>query len=191
MQLHWPPRALGLGPPLNLVTRSREQRAGFARRASQSAALGVAAAVVVAAIDYLIFNGETARRTPALDAHPTPLARVAITFVGGLAEELFFRVGVATLVATGVWAVLHRTVGERPVTVTAAQWVGTIAAAVYVGVWHVGMASDPGGTARVVTINVVGNLLYGWTYWRRGLELSTLTHGILNGTLYIGLPLLH
>lgn len=167
-------------------------RARFGRRALEGVALAVAAAIVIAAIDQLFFGGETARRTPPLDAHPTPPARVAITFVGGLLEELLFRVFAATAVATVVWSALRRGVGERAGHVAAAQWTGTLAAAILVGVWHAWMLDDPAASdARILAVNAVGNVLYGWTYWRRGLELSTLTHGALNATLYLGLPLLH
>lgn len=191
MRLHWPPRALGLGPPLNLMSLSREQRPLLARRVWQSVALAIAAAALIAAIDHFFFDGETARRTPALDVHPTPAARVAVTFVGGLLEELYFRVVFATVVASVAWLALRRLLGERPSTVTAAQWTGTIGAAIYCGLWHTTMVDDPSSDTRVIVVNVVSNLLYGWTYWRRGLELSTLTHGVLNASLYLGLPLLH
>jgi membrane protease YdiL (CAAX protease family) len=191
MKLHWPPRALGLGPPLNLVVRSREHRAGVGRLALQSVALSVAAALLIAAIDHFLFDGATARGTPALDEHPTPAARVLITFVGGLGEELYFRVFFATMVASVTWLVLRRLVGERAGAVTAAQWTGTLTAMIYVGVWHTWMVADPSSDARVMAINSVGNLLYGWTYWRRGLEYAVLTHGVLNATLYLGFPLLH
>ena len=98
----------------------------------------------------------------------------------------------ATAVAAAVWSALRRSVGERTSHVAAAQWTGTIAAVILVGVWHVGMVGDPSSNeARVLAVNAVGNLVYGWTYWRRGLEMSTLTHGALNAALYLGLPLLH
>lgn len=191
MKLHWPPRPLGLGPPLNLVTLSREQRAGAGWLALQSVALGVAAALLIAAIDHFFFDGATARGTPALHEHPAPAARVLVTFVGGLGEELYFRVFIATAVASVVWLALGWLVGERAGTVTAAQWAGTITAMIYVGLWHTWMVADPSSDARVMAINSVGNLLYGWTYWRRGLEYAVLTHGVLNATLYLGYPLLH
>lgn len=191
MKYHWPPRPLGLGPPFNVVTLSPQHSAGLKWHALQSIVFAVAAALVIAAIDQFFFEGETARRTPALDAHPTPLARVGITFIGGLVEEVFFRLFFATAVAGLVWSVLRRAVGERTSHVAAAQWTGTIAAAIFVGVWHVWMASDPTSSeTRVLAVNAVGNVLYGWTYWRRGLEMSTLTHGALNSTLYLGLPLI-
>lgn len=192
MKYHWPPQALGLGPPLNLVSFSREHRAQLGRRALQCVALAVATAILIAAIDHFFFDGATARRTPPLNEHPTPQARVAITFIGGLAEELVFRVLFATAVGSAVWWVLRRAIGERLSHGVAAQWTGTIAAAVVVGVWHVWMVTDPtSNDARVLTVNTISNLLYGWTWWRRGLEMSTLTHGTLNATLYLGLPLLH
>lgn len=191
IKLHWPPKAIGLGPPLNLVMRSPEHRAELGRRALQSVAFGILAALLVATIDHLFFGGETARRTPALDEHPTPAGRVLVTFVGALGEELYFRVFFATAVATVVWLVLRRVVGQRAASVTAAQWTGTIAAMIYVGLWHIWMSADPSGDTRVLAINSVGNLLYGWMYWRRGLEFAVLTHGVLNATLYLGYPLLH
>lgn len=189
MKFHWPPLPLGLGPPLNILALSREHRTGFGRRAWKSVVLAVAAAIVIAAIDHFFFSGETASRTPALDAHPTPAARVVVTFVGGLLEELYFRVFFATAVAGTVWLLFRRLFGER--SVAAARWMGTLAAVAYVALWHTWMVNDPSADARVIAINSVGNLLYGWTYWRRGLEMAVLTHGVLNATLYLGLPLLH
>jgi membrane protease YdiL (CAAX protease family) len=130
MKLHWPPRATGLGPPLNLVMRPPEHRVELGRRALQSVALGILAALLIAAIDQLFFDGETARRTPALDEHPAPGARVLITFVGALGEELYFRVFFATAVASVVWVALRRVVVRREVSVTVAQWTGIIAATI-------------------------------------------------------------
>jgi membrane protease YdiL (CAAX protease family) len=189
MKIHWPPPPLGLGPPLNFVTLSREHRAGFGRRALQSVALGLLGAIVVAAIDHVFFAGGTAAVVPPLDAHPTPAARVIIPFIGGFLEEIYFRVLFATAVAIVAWSALRRLAPERGVAV--ARWTGTITAMVFVGVWHTWMVADPSADARVMAINSVGNILYGWTYWRRGVELATLTHGVLNATLYLGWPLLH
>lgn len=191
MKIHWPRRPLGLGPQLNLVTLSREHRVGLGRRALQSVAIAIAAAIVIAAIDQFFFEGATARRTPALNVHPTPAARVAVCFIGGFLEEIVFRVLLASAVAAVAWSALRR-FGGRMSNVAAAQWTGTVAAAIVVGIWHVGMVADPASNdMRVLAVNGVSNLVYGWTYWRRGLELSTLTHGALNSSLYLGLPLLH
>ena len=175
-----------------MVTLAPDHRAGLIRHAVQSTVFAVAAAILVAVLDQLLFDGVTATRTPALDAHPSPAARVAISFVGGLLEELVFRLFLATAVATIVWLALGRSVGHGPTSAAAAQWTGTIVAMVLVGVWHVSMVGDPNADpARVLAVNAVGNLLYGWTYWRRGFEMAVLTHGVLNSTLYLGLPLLH
>jgi membrane protease YdiL (CAAX protease family) len=191
MNLSWPPRAIGLGTPLNLATLLRLPRAEIARRALECVTLAILGATLVAAIDYFFFEAVTARATPALDEHPTPTARVLITFIGGLLEELFFRLLFATAVASVVWLALRRLIAQREVAVTLAQWTGTIIAMIHVGMWHVWMSSIHTGDARIMAINSVGNLLYGWVYWRRGLEFAVLTHGVLNATLYLGFPLLH
>lgn len=191
IKFSWPPKPLGLGAPLNLVTFLRLPPAEMARRALQSVTFGILAAFLIAAIDHVFFDGQTARGTPALDEHPTPAARVMITFIGGLGEELFFRVFFATAVASVVWLAFRRVSAQRALVVTLAQWTGTVCAMIYVMLWHVWMSSDPSGEARIMAINSVGNLLYGWMYWRRGLEFAALTHGVLNATLYLGYPLLH
>ena len=191
MKIQWPPAALGLGPQLNLVMLLPDRRTRLGGHALQQVGLAIALAMVIAAIDQVFFGGMTAQRTPALDLHPTPPARVIVTFAGGLVEELLFRVLVATGVASLLWMGIRRASGESRFGVATAQWTGVIAAAVFVAVWHVGMSNDAGGAARVVAVNLIANLLYGWTWWRRGLEMAVLTHGTLNASLYLGLPLLH
>jgi membrane protease YdiL (CAAX protease family) len=187
----WPPKAIGLGTPLNLATFLRLPRAEIGSRALQAVTLSLLGAMLIAAIDSFFFEAATARRTPPLDEHPTPAARVLITFVGGLLEELFFRLFVATAVASVVWLALRWWIARREVAVTLAQWTGTVIAMILVGMWHVWMSSEVTGDARIMAINSVGNLLYGWLYWRRGLEFAVLAHGVLNATLYLGYPLLH
>jgi hypothetical protein len=121
-KLFWPPKAIGLGAPLNLATFLRLPHAEIARRALESVTFAILGATLVAAIDYFFFEAVTARATPALDEHPTPTARVLITFIGGLLEELFFRVLFATAVASVVWLALRRLITQREMAVTLAQW---------------------------------------------------------------------
>ena len=58
-------------------------------------------------------------------------------------------------------------------------------AAAYAGMTHVG---NPADFLRVVTVNGVAALVYGWLYWRRGLELAILNHMVVTACLYIAVP---
>jgi membrane protease YdiL (CAAX protease family) len=182
VRLRWPPPPLGLGAPLNLVTLSRELRPRFQAQWWLAPVLGLAAGLTVIGIDALFFGGETARRTPSLSEHPSLLARILISIVGSIGEELFFRVLVATTIAWVVYLAARR-LSTRSVVI--AQTISVVAAALWVGLWHVGMAGD---LWRVVSVNLVGNLLYGWLYWRRGLEMAIMAHVVVTATLFIGIP---
>jgi hypothetical protein len=63
-------------------------------------------------------------------------------------------------------------------------------AATWVGLWHVGMIGSPADFWRVMTVNLIGNVVYGWFFWRRGFELAVLVHITLNTALYVGVPAL-
>lgn len=187
MKVRWPPEPLGLGTPLNLALLSPETRSRLARRWWLAPVVGLAAALVDVAVDHVFFGGETMRRTPDLGAHPPVINRVAVTTIGSIGEELFFRVGVATVVAWAVYWILRRVLADPR---SVAQWSGILVAATWSGLWHVGMVGNPADFWRVMTINLIGSIVYGWFYWRRGFELAVLAHITLNTALYVGVPAL-
>lgn len=182
MKIRWPPHPLGLGTPLNLATASRETRPLFTGEWWLAPVLGLGAGLVLVSIDVLFFAGATVRRLPALDAHPSVGMRLLIAPIGSLGEELVFRVLVCTLAAWLAYLALSLLI-ERPKVY--AEWLGVLAAAGLIGAWHVGSPAD---AARVMTVNVVTNVVYGWVYWRRGLELAILTHMVVTAFLLIAVP---
>jgi len=187
MKLRWPPKPLGLGTPLNLAVLSPETRAQLARSWWLAPVVGIAAALAVVAIDRVLFGGVTMRGTPDLSSHPSIGARVLVALIGSLFEELVFRVGVATVTGWLSYWILQQ-VMSNPVRV--AQWVGVITAAAAIGFMHVGQGDDPTRLWRILSVNAVGNIAYGWIYWRRGLELAWATHVVVTCALFIGVPAL-
>ncbi len=178
----WPPRPVGLGTPLNLAAYSREARPLLGRRWWMAPGVGVALALLAAGVDVVFFRGVSMRDLPALGAHPSLGARVLIVLFGTLFEELLFRVVLATLAAWVAYVALSRLLA-RPR--THAQWVGIAAGAIASGVLH-----SSSGLAHVVAFNVATNAVYGWLYWRRGLEMAILTHMVVTACLFIGVPAL-
>ncbi|MBX3174910.1 MAG: hypothetical protein KF709_10895 [Gemmatimonadaceae bacterium] len=49
---------------------------------------------------------------------------------------------------------------------------------------------DPFTVARVLTVNMIAGVMYGWLYWSRGLEVSVMTHTVVYLCLYIAVPAL-
>jgi hypothetical protein len=138
------------------------------------------------AADATFFGGVTMRGTPDLNEHPPVGSRVLVALIGSLGEEIVFRVGLATVAAWLVYLILKHLMANPRL---AAHLIGALAGATGSVLMHVGQNSDT-ELWRIVTINVVGNTVYGLLYFRRGLELAWLTHVIVTSVLYIGVPAL-
>lgn len=149
---------------------------------------GLAVAFLAAGIDLAFFRGVTLQRLPDLGTQPPLVARVWISLLGSVFEEAFFRVIVATLVAWLSYMALSFFI-TRPK--HQAEWVGTVAAAVLMGLWwHLDPAADLTNALRVLTVNVVVAMTYGWLYWSRGLEAAIMAHTVVYLCLFFVLPVL-
>ena len=186
MKVRWPPAPIGLGTPLNLAMLSSETRAKLARSWWWAPVLGLAIALSMMASDVIFFGGVTMRSTPHLNEHPPVGSRVLVALIGSLGEEIVFRVGVATLAAWMGYLILRHLMANPRL---AAYLIGAVAGTTGSVLMHVGQNSHT-ELWRIVTINVVGNTVYGVLYFRRGLELAWLTHVIVTSILYIGVPAL-
>lgn len=185
MTFAWPPRPVGSGTPFNLATLSKEPRARLRREWWVAPLIGIGVAGAVVAVDQVFFAGETTRRMPALTEHPAPAWRPLLALGGALYEALVFRVVAASMVAWLAYLMLARAHQSAP---RVSQLLGVIAAAVLVGLWHVGRPED---AVRVVTVNVVANVVYGWLYFARGLEFSVLAHAVATACLFLVVPALY
>ena len=165
---------------------SNEARAKLARSWWWAPVLGVAIALCIIASDSVFFDGVTMRGTPDLNAHPPVVSRILIALIGSLAEEIVFRIGLATIAAWIGYLILRHLMSSPRV---AAHLIGAVAGTTGSVLMHVGQNSHT-ELWRIVSINVVGNTVYGILYFRRGLELAWLTHVIVTSLLYIGVPAL-
>jgi membrane protease YdiL (CAAX protease family) len=163
-------------------------RAQLARTWWMAPVAGTATAMAMAWSDILFFDGITIRDTPDLGPQQEPLGgRVLIAIFGSLGEEIVFRAGLATLVAWLVYKIVRHLLANP---VRQAQWVGVFSAAATVGWMHVAQVDDPTRFWRIMTINFIGNVVYGALYWYRGFEMALMTHMTVTTVLYIGVPAL-
>ncbi len=107
---------------------------------------------------------------------------------GGITEEIMLRWGVLSFFAWAVWRLLQGGKGSpRPGII----WSAITLAALLFGVGHLPAAAaiaplDTAQVLRVVSLNAVGGLLFGWLFWRRHLEAAMLAHA----SAHVGLALL-
>ncbi len=184
-RLRWPPAGLGLGTPLNLALLSDKARAGFGRTLWLSTLLGLSTATAILALDQALFEGVSLERIRAVGAVSLAV-RGGIILYSSVAEEAFFRLGVATLVAWLVRLALTALWRHNPGPKILPEWIGVFAAAIWFGLAHVG--NLPGvehPVLRALTLNGLAGVAFGWWYWVRGLEAAIVAHLAANGLVYL------
>jgi hypothetical protein len=97
-------------------------------------------------------------------------------FYGGITEEILLRLFVVTLL---VW-ILSKLLKNRLNNVK--MWFAIILAAILFGVGHLPTASAAGMdmtlllTLRIILLNAVGGIIFGWLYWKKGFEAAVIAH---------------
>jgi membrane protease YdiL (CAAX protease family) len=180
---------LGLGAPWlrALMTKAPRQ----AQPWWLAAACGVAAGVVVVALDSLFRPHMPAalQPLPAASAQVHALAGFLASFYGDIVEELELRLFLATLVA---W-LLYRIAGRREL-----RWhlaFAVVFAALLFGAGHLPAAAkiwplDAVVVVRTLALNGLAGLVFGWFYVKHGLESAMLSHFCADLVLHVGAPLL-
>jgi hypothetical protein len=103
---------------------------------------------------------------------------------GGIAEEILLRFGLMTLI---VWLSAKILKGTKP----AAYWIGIVLAAVLFAIGHFpavyGVIDNPGNILLTYVLigNTFGGLIFGWLYWKKGLESAFVAHIFIHVVLVI------
>jgi hypothetical protein len=137
--------------------------------------LGAAGAALVLAGDALVFAPRRGGRERAPDAPRWQW--VLASLYGGITEEIYARLFVFSVFA---WLVSR----ASPVGGALASWqlwLSNLVSAAVFGALHLPAARALYGlnalrVARVLVLNGIPSLLFGWLYWRHGLEASMVAH---------------
>jgi membrane protease YdiL (CAAX protease family) len=138
---------------------------------------GVTVALAIIATDAKVFAPHLPK---ALSMNPSMAAwrGLLASFYGGIAEELMLRFGLMTMLAWFLNRILHPRTGRSE---SAVMWTANIVAALLFGAGHLPAARllAPLTTlliARIIILNAAGGILFGYLYWKRGLESAMLSH---------------
>ncbi|HSI75915.1 MAG TPA: CPBP family intramembrane glutamic endopeptidase, partial [Lunatimonas sp.] len=94
---------------------------------------------------------------------------------GGITEEILMRFGLMTLL---VWLTAKLFKGLKP----QVYWIGIVLSSLIFAVGHFPVVFQTVGTPSIVMIsyvligNTIGGLVFGWLYWKKGLESAFLAH---------------
>jgi membrane protease YdiL (CAAX protease family) len=116
---------------------------------------------------------------------PPLFARV---LYGGITEEVLLRWGLMTVFTWLTWRFVQRKSGTVKVGLV---WLAIVASALLFGAGHLPLAHFLIGSlngpvvAFVVGLNAAFGVLFGWLYWRRGLESAMVAHAAAHLVSYV------
>lgn len=113
------------------------------------------------------------------------------SFYGGIGEEILFRLFLMTLI---VWIFfkIKKTAEGKPTNI--GIWLAIIITAVLFGIGHLPITSyitaiTPLVVARAIILNGIGAIIFGWLYWRKGLESAMIAHFSADIVFHVIFPL--
>jgi membrane protease YdiL (CAAX protease family) len=149
-----------------------------------SVGLGVLAALLIIGIDILLQPallrdlGNAANALDSQNIHPAAWKGFLASFYGGIAEEILLRLLVMSFLAW-LGRFVSKTQEGKPT--SAVFWIANILAAVLFGLGHLPATSmlmplTPLVITRAILLNGIGGVIFGWLYWKRGLESAMVAH---------------
>jgi hypothetical protein len=189
---------VGLGLPI-LEARLNGETVGGRIRAILpiSIALGVAGTIIILGLEVFYFQpammkelGDSATAL-SLQTQPAAWKGFLASFYGGVAEEIQLRLFVMSLL---VW--LGKFVSKTPEgkPTSAVFWIANILAAVLFGLGHLPTTAlliplTPLVITRAIVLNGVLGVVFGWLYWKHGLESAMISHFSADIVLHVLLAL--
>ncbi len=127
----------------------------------------------------------------ASQAEPPLWQRFLVSFYGGIGEEIAMRLFLMTLF---VWISykIKRTRAGLPT--NSGVWIAIIMVSVLFGLGHLPMTAmfqqiTPLVVVRAIALNGIAGIVFGWLYWKKGLESAMISHFSTDIVLHVILPL--
>ncbi len=186
-------KKVGLGLPiLEGWLEGREVKSYLISIPGISIGLGVLAGILIIGLDYLFsLAGVTINVAQEGQINPPAWQGFLASFYGGINEEILLRLFLMTLL---VWIFfkIKKTEDGKPTKV--GIWLAIILAAVIFGVGHLPTVfaittPTPLLIVRTIILNCAGGIIFGWLYWKKGLESAMISHFSADIVLHVILPL--
>ena len=155
-----------------------------------SVGLGVLAGILIILFSFLFTSASSVLQGAELTV---PLWKSFLaSFYGGIGEEILFRLFVMTVI---VWIFykIKKTPEGKPTTIGISLTI--IITAILFGIGHLPItgsiiAITPLVIARAIVLNGIGAIIFGWLYWKKGLESAMISHFSADIVLHVLFPLI-
>ncbi len=185
-------RKVGLGLPiLEGWLEGREVKNYLKSILGISIGLGILAGILIIGIDYLFSFANLTNSIVMAQITPPAWQGFLASFYGGINEEILLRLFLMTLIA---WIIFKIKKTEEGKPTSIGMWLAIILASVIFGIGHLPTAMTiatltPLLTIKVIILNAVGGIIFGWLYWKKGLESAMISHFSADIVLHVILPL--
>lgn len=184
---------------LKLSERSRiptltllDQSASIKNRLPGTILLAVSAGVVTSVLITLgdMFFGQYVPQLILVNAQVAVWKTLLASLYGGIVEELLLRLFLMSLI---VWILARLFRSEKPADNGVIMWSAILIAAILFGLGHLPITSSlttitPIVILRAIALNGIGGLVFGWLFWKKGLESAIIAHFTADIVLLSVLP---
>lgn len=183
-------KRVGFGLPI-LETKLKGKKIGASLKSILGLSIGLgflAAALII--LTSLLF-GSMSLDFLKVEVSVSTWKSFLASFYGGIAEEILLRLFVMTLL---VWITfkIKKTSSGKPTAF--GIWFAIIFSSIIFGLGHLPITSGltaitPIVVARAILLNGIGGVIFGWLYWKKGLESAMISHFAADIGLHVILPL--
>ncbi len=180
-------KKVGLGAPfINDWLEGESVHDGFESAMITSVVLGVVVGGLIFFLDRVVFAFFVEPVTVS-QAQPALWQRFLASFYGGICEEIGMRLFFMTFI---VWvsSIFRRAPSGLPTNI--GVWIAILLISVIFGLGHLPMTATfmkitPIVVARAIILNGIAGVVFGWLYWRRGLESAVVSHFSADITIHV------
>jgi len=173
------------------ILEGNNRRATLKAILAPSILLGLLSGILIVAAEFFVFQGLLDVNISLGDARVTVWAAFMASFYGGIAEEVLMRLFVMTLFVWLLSKIKRNTDGSPAVW---SIWVAIAVASVLFGIGHLPLTGElteitAPVVARAIVLNGIGGVVFGWLYWKKGLESAIIAHFSADIVLHIITPM--
>ena len=188
-------KRIGLGLPILEAKLNGESVAARVKAILLPSILpGIIASIMIIALDQFVFGpglaaqlGNTADALKLQTGQPAAWQGLLASFYGGFDEEILLRLFVMSLLAWLGKFISHTAEGKPTPIIF---WIANILAAVLFGLGHLPATAailplTPLVVVRAIVLNGLAGIVFGYLYWKRGLESAMLSHFAADIVLHV------
>ena len=168
-----------VGFKLPLLTAWLERKKiKYSKTLTLSIVLGIIVGVIILVLDRFVFLSIVSLNVAVWQGF-------LASFYGGIVEELIMRLFLVSL-----FAFIFMKIARKKAPGKIAVWASIVIVSVLFGLGHLPITAAVTSLtsfiiARAIVLNGIGGIVFGWLYWKRGLEAAIIAHFTADIVLHV------